>query len=627
MAKKNYSARKTADTTSELTTSGSNKSTKSSKNKSYSRSATTGNNKTLRSNRTVKGGMTSNASGINVSDITFTPASSLDIAYKQSVGTGQWSANYRAGFDNGITTWSRFNLVASQPQYVPIEVQAKPAATCTPSGAVLWTHHTFGPNPWINTLSSAINQSAFKVKQFIDMQLGPKTTYGPQDIAVYIMALSDILEKVAEIKRAICLTNTEATYPGFFPHGVLDLLGIVKEPSSSKGSYVYNTEQGQSAQVIAGQTNVYADELNIIINQINSLPMPAEVPILQANADMYSVIYADSADIDSAQLYMFASRGYWVYDEESVENSVNLVYKTWGGSSPHGQKGTKYKSIRSMINALKTMTYNAINMSESKSMIQDLYNAYGTGNLLRIDYLSAESVVPIVHDEDMLYSIENAAIINGVTMFDMVANANDNLVHGEPGIPFTADVFPSAVNLPLQFHCKPEDVTTEMVARALRFHPVFGTISQTAGQVAGEAVTGQYATAAGKLGFAIIDSMDISLRDQSSNYSADGRVYPYFYTININTRGLSISSLETMNVLQDFFRAPMLVDCSTVTSTAEDGKTVTGYSVTINSYTGQRDIEITVNNQYLEQWFRGICEVAWASGIQRPTRGQRSIIG
>lgn len=536
---------------------------------------------------------------------------------KASVAYGTWSSNYRAGFDNGITEFSNPTNYPDGPfqsDQGMVQFTADEVAKRTPSGAVLWTTHTFGSNPDRSEYSSAINQSAFKLKQFIDTKLGQRTSYQPQDVALYIMAVADVIERITEVKRAITLVNNAAAYPSFFPNGVYDLLKICAPRTSSSASY--DTTIGLAAQDAAAHTNVYTDTLNLFINQLNTLPMPAELPILTINNDLFSAIYADSSDVANSQLYLFASNGYWVYNETRYSNGACIQFERWGEN--FGDAASGFKSIPDMLHAIQRQLNLITTNSEASALMQDLYNAYGTGALLRIDYLQPDSIVPLEFNENMLISIENATIANGCAFCDIVADTLKGIT-GAPMIPAYDTYLSSIISLPLQFHTAPEVVTDEMIAHALRFHPSFLAQGKWNQNFNGTAELNSCFASNGMYGFAVVTSFDISIY----NGMPSGANSKMFEKLVITDRNQG--SWPVTNAFGDFNHAPLLVNMEIRFSGGEGKDRVR--TLILHSYSAKRDTEITVNRGFLEQWFRGFCENAWSTDITRASRGQREVLG
>lgn len=548
--------------------------------------------------------------------VTGSPNSTKPVYTKASVGPAMWQSNVKAGFSNNIDQFS-FVSNPSGPlssENGTLSFESDYLAKTTPNAMVMWTHHVFGANPSRAHITSAVNQSAFKIKQYIDLQLGMRTQYNAADIAVYIMAVSDIIERIAEAKRAITITNTVSSYPGFLPHGILDLLGIVAEPTpDSTGARIYDVTPGSAAQKIAAMTNIYTDELNMIINEINALPIPAELPILDLNVDLFSSIFADSPNLDNAQLYMFASGGYWIYNETQYAQGAAVKYKKWGDE--FGKPGTNYRSIGDMLSAIRHQLALIGRNSESAILTQDLFNAYGTNNLHRIDYLYPDAIVPIEFNEEMLISIENATLVHGLQLGDIVSTVLQG-VTGAPIVPYYDDNYDSAINLPLQFHVKPEDVTPRMIELALRFHPVFHSHAKWPVNNNGTEELVDALSPTGMYGFCLIDAIEMSV------YTGDASEQMFK---KIDCRKRSITDVGTLFTVQDFSRAPMLVNYSVQygTGSGTDRKAV----IKLHAYSGQRDTEVTISHAYLENWFRQQCEIAWNSNLIRPTKGQRAILG
>lgn len=535
---------------------------------------------------------------------------------KEAVTIGTFPANRGAGWDNNIERNSYINPGRVQNQtFGNFTVTAENVASRTPNGMALWMDHYFGANFAFNHKSSPINQAAYRIKQFIDTKFGYKENYAADDIAIYIMAVSDVIEKVVELKRDICLKNMARIHPGFFPDGIYDMLGIIFDETTDK--------PGMSTGRIAGNATYWMDELNRLINTINGLPLPAELGVLTVNNDVYSCLYADTPDTENAQIYAFASNSYWLYNEETGHDGSKIEYHTWADTigSLGGKMGSnRFRRIQDRLDTLFKCVDRITRNTQSQTMLQDLLNAYGTGAMLELELGSSLDQVDIVYDENMLKSIENATLVDGIKPYAIAASVNVGGVIGVPIVTEPDNHYGVAVDIPLQFHTDCSNISEDDVAYALRFHPHFNetgviqNVPNVEGAVPVENVEGIYSN--GMYGFALLIKCTISV------FSGIRPGVEMFTRYEVTRR--TYNMMDVINMFGDFAHAPILIDAD-LQITGEGRDAIR--RVVVKSYTAARDTELTVPYVYLEQWYRGICENAWQSNLIRDLKGQRAVMG
>lgn len=528
-----------------------------------------------------------------------------------------------AGQENDIAGFSRVTNNSDRVEWRPYYSDF---AQRSVNAMRINVQHYFGSTTNRGLASSAINQAVLFIKQFVDTNLGSQESYDPQDLAPYFMGVADCLSLVAEIKRDLRLIITNnAQWPYFVPLHMMDLLTICSPEQEGPGDQPHITP-GAAAQYYSRHLRSTCDRLNQSIQLLNCLPIPVEMTLFGYNDDLYDAIYMDSTDPFTAQMYVFASEGFWKYsdngDPMSPDPGSHVLFYEW---PIQGGDGRRWKSIDTMIDKLNEMI-NAISSysTNNNQMIQNLKNAYGTDRLRYVEPIDTQNLAPLpfVFSEPMCIAIENAAIQSQVWPAGFLASAEINQVVGGPFIvDHTESVFQqfALFNIPLQFHCKREEVTAEMIGWALRFHPSFEMREYarvvTASQPSG--IEDNVITTDGCFGFAIVKSISIG------GISHTG----YIRIVDINDRVLGQASQEPheritmLNVLGDFKYAPILLDATIERVHPTSGDTYD--AAWLISYSGRRDVETTLRHDEMLQWWTGLTEIAWGTNVFRDFRGQR----
>lgn len=512
------------------------------------------------------------------------------------------------GFENNTATFYR-TTQGVEPSTIDIKVAVDSKVLTTPSICSIDLAHTFGSLNYPGGVSSVVFQSAQNLRQYVATALGTDFKWDAGDLAVYIMAWADVLEKVVEIKRVFGILNMYDKYPSLYPLGALKAMGIGKKSGAS-----YKDLTSDDLMELAAGVPAHAARLNAIIHRIRTAPVPAEFGLLTANHDLYSKLYADHEDISTAQIYCFKSSGYWKYEEDKWASSMTvssaISYHTWGD----------VKTLGDMLVALDSMVRAIIDNSSSFQMMQAINNAYGnqSDRFLYVSDLDATAIVDVVYDDKIMISIENANLISDLALPLIYAGPNPIYLGGAPYVPCgDPGATGAAVNLPLQFHCSPEDVTDEMIAAALRLHPYFNTIQRmyvyTSG---GQSSEVDALSCVQTCGFAVPQGIKIYTWAKTDS--------GYDFVLTSTAAGKTDIGTPIIMDLASFKHAPALVAVAINESTTD---TLTTKTVTVQGSTLQRDLEVTIELSRISWWFTATTEAAWAANIVRRTKGQREMLG
>lgn len=437
------------------------------------------------------------------------------------------------------------------------------------------------------TTSDPLQMAAVSLKQFIDTSFGTNTNYDTEDLMLYLLGVQAVFPLVAEVKRnlRLAITYQEGLYPQYIPRGIFTLLKI----SNDVGQY----ENGEGAIYTAKFLRSWIDELNQIIVQFNQLPIPPEISAFMYTDDLFDVIYADSENLQTAQLYIFRNREYWVYDEEADPYPMLRHFAHDGPITV----GAQIERIRTIVNKLTAL------MTSSTAMLQNLYNAYGSKDLVKIASMEEANVssVDIVYDRDMLTSIENLTIFDpeSVTITNIAADPVNARCEGHIFYDQVNGDARCLINLPLQFHKAPEEMTSEDVGRAMRFHPSLRTRkSFTWYPGNGSRITGDHVAADGYTGFTIVRKLTMAVLQDDGTY--------------LNYEAPSYGNAWAVRAA-DFKNSPIAM----IATTAEG-------IPTLMSYFAHRDLEITYRLEDIRMFWTYLTINMYASDVNRNSTGSRT---
>lgn len=459
-----------------------------------------------------------------------------------------------------------------------------------------------------NTFLNPIRVAALNLKQFIDTSFGTNTAYDPADLMAYLMAVSAVWTYAAEIKRNIKLVYTylNKQFPQFLPMGLFALLGIsdaLHEDSGGEG-YLWTSQHLRSL----------IDQLNRVLVMFNRLPMPPEMSIFGYNDDLFDSLFADTTDLDTAQLYVFRTSGRWVYSSTGSIRGSRLLYT----------ENARRESIEDQIAHLSQMVLELTALRTSDTaMLQNLFNAYGSKDTARIGLLDINGLqgLPIVYHEGVLTMIENCnwgalkpvdyASPDGpyTAVTDIEVDSESSNLIGHVFATVIEDGPHRWPNLPLQFHKPLTEITNDDIGWALRMHPTFTALKKfTVTDRTDTSVTiDNVMTCDGMVGFAVPATISVA------SFNDDG-------TFNVQTwnsrsvNGAAGAFYES--VFNDFRHCPLFVKG---TFNIIDGL------YTLDYYTAERDVEFSYRVGDLQMYWTYLTQAVYAGNIIRAVEGTRKV--
>lgn len=504
------------------------------------------------------------------------------------------------GQDNFIENYNQ--VAVNLPFATAVEFGASELSKRTANAMRIDLVHYFGAmHSGSTALMSPLEMASLNLKQFVDTSFGTRTDYDPQDLGIYLMAISAVFPIIAEIKRdlRLALAYVENQYPQFVPKGLFALLGI----ADGNGNYV----NGEGALYTAQNLRKFIDELNQLIITFNRLPMPPDIPAFGYNDYLFDHIFADSDDLQTAQIYLFKNKVYWLYDEEAKGDvGAQLIPIELGNTSIEARL-TRLGFMISKLTALRT---------SSTSMLQNLFNAFGSRDTITVPTLDINEITPvdIVHDPNIGTMIENmtlkhwdyvkpsiiSAKVNGRINGGIYARAND-----ADGL---AALWMYSANLPLQFHKPFDAISHEDIGWAMRLHmPMLEAKKQT---VVPYGTSGSSETeylpalwADGYEGFAYCAG--VTMASLQSNGA-----------ITFSSAATPAASQAIIAESLDFHYRPIWVSGLGVA----DGARVM-YALT--NYYAARDVEFTYRLEDMKMFWTYLTINQWAANVNRNVLGSR----
>lgn len=274
--------------------------------------------------------------------------------------------------------------------------------------------------------TSGINMAALKLYTTLSAQSGKTSNYGPEDLAILMLALGDLISFVEYGRRTLGLAFTYNSRNWNYPVNIIEACGFNK-------SVLKDLAQKRM-------------DFNVTLNTINKISFPANIAYFYKCANLYQNIFLDSTS-PMAQSYVFIPYSTWTLDEAS--NPAGSILKSNKVQNQVGATMT-WDDYMTKLNSM----VNAIMMSSTFNYIYgDVLNYAAKSNvaLLHLDLVSENYAVVPVYNELVLTQIHN--------MNAFGEPVTDQLYKTTAGT--------DALNTPAN------DVLGDAASGTVKYHPVF----------------------------------------------------------------------------------------------------------------------------------------------------------
>lgn len=271
------------------------------------------------------------------------------------------------------------------------------------AGASLW------PTNAENMQRNGINLMSAKLYTLLSTFTGRTSNYGPQDIAIMLLSISQIASISEHIRRTFGVAMTYNPRNRFMPLQLIESLGF------------------DSQDLMANIAN-YRMQFNICMSRINQIPLLDNVGFIRKARDMYQHIYVDEPS-SMAQMYVFIPASTWVLEESMYDTGSYLktVYicdrnglpdATMATIMSGGAQGRVLESnkMQAYLDLLNDMITRVLESSTLNIIYADILNAASKLNVptWKFDYLAENYVVMPEYNRNALLQIHNLRSVWGL---------------------------------------------------------------------------------------------------------------------------------------------------------------------------------------------------------------------
>lgn len=268
---------------------------------------------------------------------------------------------------------------------------------------------------------SGLNMAGFKLYTELSARNSKTTSYAPQDVTMLILALGSMLTMESFIRRLFGITTAYNVRNRMYAKGVAETMKLNFD------------------DFIANRAD-YLAEFNYVLNTVNKIPFPDNIPYFKKCRTLFDNIYVDSGN-SMAQSILTVPDSVWIFDEAYSEHgsglrTTSVVTKTAGLNS-----FSYYLDIfESQINAL-------LNSTTLNYVYSDVLAYVGKNPgvaLLHLSTLPSDYAVLPIYSETFMLQWRNATICgnpsatpsqtagNFTSSNDVVSDANLNCVRYSP---------------------------------------------------------------------------------------------------------------------------------------------------------------------------------------------------
>lgn len=319
------------------------------------------------------------------------------------------------------------NFSFNQFMGVPVDLGGgrMDAKYTVPTIAVGYLAPSAGWVPPINPQRAGINVAGFKLYTQLSARNAKTTSYAPQDVTILILALGSVLCSYSYLKRMFGISLVYNMRNRMYAKALAEAMGI------NFNDFIANRAD-------------YLAEFNYVLNMINRIAFPANIPYFEKCRTLFDNVYVDSGNA-MAQTIIIVPQSVWVFDEAYSEAGSGLRTTSMRISGIT-------KSFREYLNVLKQQIDALVNSTTLNYIYSDVlaYAAKNPGTqLFNIQLVPSDYAIFPIQSETFNLQWRNATVVgtaNSVPHFsdahktvdnDVKSDADNNCILYQPE--FTAD--------------------------------------------------------------------------------------------------------------------------------------------------------------------------------------------
>lgn len=316
---------------------------------------------------------------------------------------------------------------------------------------------------------SAINIAGHAMFAFIRSMNSGAKNYEASDVTMYVLGAEQIYLMIQEAAR-VFVAAQEYTYTSrLIPEKLVKALGFdIRDLQSNLADY--------------------RRRINVMIQQINTFSVPNEFNLIKRRSVLASTILMDDADTPK-QLIIPESDGYYTFNPTAFTTGGALIYTSKDDigtacvvntpSVTSNRVPGKFTKTLRTFNTLLDYIQNAIRAftrnTDQNTISGDILKAYGAENCFKINEITSDHRLEMLHDVDLLEQFKNSVVLDvpGATLNSTTTTCQTE----RPGL-LQQELYPNVLNSKILFRCPaPTGVQTQNILAYYSVTPVITQIN------------------------------------------------------------------------------------------------------------------------------------------------------
>lgn len=263
-------------------------------------------------------------------------------------------------------------------------VQAASEKFTAPGILVEWLQPSIG---YTADQTSPINVAATSIYSYIRHANSGSANYDANDLAIYLMAIGDIIAYVNFLIRAYGLAGLVSSRNRYLPKALLQAQNI-------------------NADSIIGNLAQFRYSLNYALNKLSSFAVPKDFEYFARKKFIFSRLYHEGTSIKD-QMYLYAPSGFLEATTDS-DSAGALAYAPYHTVSMGSQP--RY-SADELISRLNRMIDKLFYSEDYNIMSGDILKAYGLDGILKYERVDPDYIVAPEFEISVLEQMKNATVV------------------------------------------------------------------------------------------------------------------------------------------------------------------------------------------------------------------------
>lgn len=252
-------------------------------------------------------------------------------------------------------------------------------------------------SPWFGyseNQTDPLNIAATSLYSFVRHANSGSANYDAPDLMLYVMAMSQAYSYINFMIRVYGTAMLYVQRNRYIPSALLTAMGVD-----------YQNVQENLAQ--------FRFNINVLINKLSSMAVPADFSLFNRQAFLYQNIYTEGTSIKD-QMYMYVPDSFWMYNVTKGQPG-SLIAVPFDTTSLYANPDHTLLTVED-LNSYGQLLLDSILLSEDLNIMSgDILKAYGSDRIMKLTSLQPDYVVMPFFDIAVLEQMKNATLMGPVS--------------------------------------------------------------------------------------------------------------------------------------------------------------------------------------------------------------------